>query len=194
MHLSLATLLFPLLIPIVRAATRTSPPAGSVVVDPSTTTSGQFKTLSSAVASLPNDGSAQTIFIFPGTYQEQVLIDRSGAVTVRYSIPKNNFVWSNLASQIYGYTTDTMDFTVNQVVITHNASLATSSSDDATGTLRIKSDNVRLYNLDIRNDFGVALTNGQAIALSEYGSKFGAYACRFFSYQVSKYENYPAFG
>ena len=87
-----------------------------------------------------------------------------------------------------------MDFTVNQVVITHNASLATSSSDDATGTLRIKSDNVRLYNLDIRNDFGVALTNGQAIALSEYGSKFGAYACRFFSYQVSKYENYPAFG
>ena len=77
-----------------------------------------------------------------------------------------------------------MDFRQNEVVITHNASLATSASDDATGTLRVKSDNVRLYNLDVRNDFGVAETNGQAIALSQYGSQFGAYACRFFSYQV----------
>lgn len=77
-----------------------------------------------------------------------------------------------------------MDFTANTVVIAHNASLATSTSDDTTGTLRVKSDNIRLYNLDVRNDFGVAQTNGQAIALSAYGSKFGAYACRFFSYQV----------
>ena len=69
-------------------------------------------------------------------------------------------------------------------MLAHNASLATSSSDDTTGTLRIKTDNVRLYNLDVRNDFGVAESNGQAIALSQYGSKFGAYACRFFSYQV----------
>ena len=78
-----------------------------------------------------------------------------------------------------------MDFTANQVVIAHSASLATgAASDDASGTLRVKSSNIRLYNLDIRNDFGVAQTNGQAIALSAYGSQFGAYACRFFSYQV----------
>lgn len=77
-----------------------------------------------------------------------------------------------------------MDFTANQVIIAHSGSLATSSSDDTTGTLRVKSSNIRLYNLDIRNDFGVAQTNGQAIALSAYGSMFGAYACRFFSYQV----------
>lgn len=78
-----------------------------------------------------------------------------------------------------------MDFSANQVVITHSASLGTAGSNDASGTLRIKSDNVALYNLDIRNDFGIAKTNGQAIAISQYGSKFGAYACRFFSYQVS---------
>ena len=86
--------------------------------------------------------------------------------------------------QILGYTTDTMDFNANTVVLVHNASLATSTSDDTTGTLRVKSDNIRLYNIDVRNDFGVAKTNGQAIALSAYGGKFGAYACRFFSYQV----------
>lgn len=77
-----------------------------------------------------------------------------------------------------------MDFNQNTVVLTHSASLQTSSSDDTTGTLRIHTDNVALYNIDVRNDFGVAKSNGQAIALSNYGSKFGAYACRFFSYQV----------
>ena len=78
-----------------------------------------------------------------------------------------------------------MDFTKNQVVITHSASLATSASDAATGTLQVHSNNVKLYNIDVRNDFGVAQSNGQALALSAYGSQFGAYACRFFSYQVS---------
>lgn len=77
-----------------------------------------------------------------------------------------------------------MDYSQNQAVLTHSASLATSASDDLTGTLRIHSNNVALYNIDVRNDFGVAATNGQAIALSNYGSNFGAYACRFFSYQV----------
>ncbi|KAL5518910.1 hypothetical protein ACEPAH_593 [Sanghuangporus vaninii] len=155
----------------VNAASRISPPDGAIVVNPTTTTSGQFKTLASAVSSLPNDSSFQSIFVFPGTYQEQVLIDRSGPVT------------------IYGYTTDIMDFAANQVVIVHSASLGTAGSDDASGTLRIKSDNVALYNIDIRNDFGVSQTNGQAIAISQYGSKFGAYACRFFSYQDTLYAN-----
>ena len=77
-----------------------------------------------------------------------------------------------------------MDFNANKVVITHSASVATSASDDATGTLRVHSNNVKLYNIDVRNDFGAAAKNGQALALSAYGSQFGAYACRFFSYQV----------
>lgn len=67
----------------------------------------------------------------------------------------------------------------------HNASLATgAASDDLTGTLRVLSNNVSLYNLDIRNDFGVASTNGQAIALSNQGNQVGVYACGLFSYQV----------
>lgn len=152
------------------AISRTSPPAGAVVVNPSPA-AGQFATLSSAVASLPNDNSAQVIFMFPGTYREQVLVSRPGPVT------------------IFGWTQDTMDFNANTVVLAHNASLATSTSDDTTGTLRIKTNDVRLYNLDIRNDFGVAQTNGQAIALSQYGNQFGAYACRFFSYQDTLYAN-----
>ena len=75
-----------------------------------------------------------------------------------------------------------MDFTKNVVVITHSASLGTAGSDDATGTLQVHSNNVRLYNLDVRNDFG---PGSQAIALSAYGSQFGCYACRLYGYQVS---------
>ncbi|EJD03927.1 carbohydrate esterase family 8 protein [Fomitiporia mediterranea MF3/22] len=144
------------------AASRTSPPSGAIVVNPSTSTSGQFKTVSSAIASLPNDATSQTIFIFPGTYKEQVLINRPGPVT------------------LLGYTTNTMDFSQNQAVITNSLSEAQTGSDDESGTLRIKSNNVALYNIDVRNDFGVG---SQAIAVSAYGSQFGAYACRFFSYQ-----------
>ncbi|KAI5124664.1 hypothetical protein M0805_004272 [Coniferiporia weirii] len=155
----------------VHAVSRTSPPSGSVVVRTSTTTSGEFTSVASAVSSLPDDGSSQSIFIYPGTYTEQVLIDRSGPVT------------------ILGYTTNTMDFSENQVVLTHSASLGTAGSDDLSGTLRVQSDNVALYNIDVRNDFGVSASNGQAIAISNYGSNFGAYACRFFSYQDTLYSN-----
>ncbi|PAV22414.1 carbohydrate esterase family 8 [Pyrrhoderma noxium] len=172
-HLLLYVLLVPSfgLILEVLGASRTSPPSGSIVVNPSTTTSGQYKTLSSAIASLPDDSSSRSIFLYPGTYNEQVYIDQSGPV------------------KIYGYTTDTSSYANNQVIIAHSASPATADSDDATGTLRVHSDNVALYNIDIRNDFGVTRTDGQAVALSQYGSKFGAYACRFLSYQDTLYAN-----
>ncbi|KAH8120359.1 pectin lyase fold/virulence factor [Phellopilus nigrolimitatus] len=153
------------LVLLVHAASRTSPPPGAIVIRAGTTSPGEFTSITSGIASLPNDSSSQSIFIYPGTYTEQVLIDRSGEVT------------------IYGYTDDVMNFAENQAVLTHSASLGTAGSDDASGTLRIMSDNVALYNIDVRNDFGVSKSNGQAIALSNYGSSFGAYACRFYSYQ-----------
>ena len=86
-HLLLCVLLVPSfgLILEVLGASRTSPPSGSIVVNPSTTTSGQYKTLSSAIASLPDDSSSRSIFLYPGTYNEQVYIDRSGPVTVRFN-------------------------------------------------------------------------------------------------------------
>ena len=78
-----ATLLSTFLISVF-ATSRTSPPSGAIVVNPSTTTSGQFKTLSSAIASL-DDTSTKSIFIYPGTYNEQVLVDRSGPLTVSFT-------------------------------------------------------------------------------------------------------------
>jgi len=72
------------LLEVACAASRTSPPAGAKVVRAGTTNSGEFRTVSDAVASLPSDSSSQAIFIYPGTYTEQVFISRSGPLTVRF--------------------------------------------------------------------------------------------------------------
>jgi hypothetical protein len=88
---------------LVKRASRTTPPAGAIVVRASGATSGQFTTIQvcsvldsrrvnrftdilsyqAAVNSLPNDSSSRTIFIYPGTYNEVVKISRSGPLTVR---------------------------------------------------------------------------------------------------------------
>jgi pectinesterase len=69
---------------VVLAASRTSPPTGAIVVRAGTSSSGEFSTVSAAVNSLPNDSSSQAIFIYPGTYSEQVYITRSGPLTVSW--------------------------------------------------------------------------------------------------------------
>ena len=66
------------------ATSRTNPPEGSLVVKLNNTEPGEFANLTAAVAALPDDGSSQTIFIYPGRYEEQVIINASGPVTVSW--------------------------------------------------------------------------------------------------------------
>ncbi|KAF9464003.1 pectin lyase fold/virulence factor [Collybia nuda] len=152
--------------PLEKRAVRTSPPSGSVVVRGSGTQSGEFSTLQAAVNSLPNDSSARTIFIYPGTYSEQVSITRSGKLT------------------IYGSTTDTTSYKSNSVTITHALSAGQAGNDDLTGTLRVHKDNFALYNVNVKNTFGPHTSSGgQALALSAYGTNHGYYGVGFYGYQ-----------
>jgi pectin methylesterase-like acyl-CoA thioesterase len=64
------------------AASRTTPPSGGIVVRAGTTASGEFKTLTAALQSLPDDSSSRSRFIYPGEYNEQIHITRSGPLTV----------------------------------------------------------------------------------------------------------------
>ncbi|GLB38743.1 hypothetical protein LshimejAT787_0506080 [Lyophyllum shimeji] len=152
----------------VLAASRTSPPSGAIVVRAGTTTSGEFKTVASAVASLPNDSSSRSIFIYPATYSEQVYITRTGALT------------------IYGYTTDTLSYSANQVTIQAGVPASQAGSDDASGTLRIHKNDFKMYNVNVKNTYG---PGSQAIDLSQYGSRVGFYACGFYGYQDTLYAN-----
>ncbi|KAJ6582996.1 pectinesterase [Mycena vulgaris] len=160
--------LFLYLIHYALAASRTTPPSGAIIVRKGTTTPGEFATLTAALNSLPNDSSSRSIFMFPGTYAEQVDITRSGPLT------------------IYGYTTDTTTYTGNQAILTAGVSASTAGSDDASGTLRIHKNDFKMYNVHVKNTFGVG---SQAIAISQYGSRVGLYACGFFGSQDTLYAN-----
>ncbi|KAF9269414.1 pectinesterase [Marasmius fiardii PR-910] len=149
------------------AASRTSPPSGAVVVRAGTTTSGEFASVQAAVDLLPTDGSTRSIFIYPGTYTEKVYITRNGALT------------------IYGYTTDTSTYTQNQATIIFNTGADQASSNDETGTLRIHTDDFKMYNVNVEN----TRTGIQAGALSQYGSRVGFYGCSFYGYQDTLYAN-----
>ncbi|KAK0186324.1 pectin lyase fold/virulence factor [Armillaria mellea] len=151
--------------PTVKRDSRTSAPSGAVVVRGSGTKSGEYSTIQAAVDSLPDDGTEQVIFIYAGTYSEQVYIDRDGQTT------------------IMGQTSDTSSYTGNTVTITHSNSLGTAGTDDLTGTLRVHKDDFALYNVNVKNTFGQASTNGQALALSAYGTNQGYYGVGFYSYQ-----------
>jgi len=117
---------------------------------------------------LPNDKTSRSIFIFPGTYTEQVYVTRTGPLT------------------IYGYTNDTNSYEANEVTLQAGIPASTAGSDDASGTLRIHKDNFSMYNVNVKNTFGIG---SQAIAISQYGNRVGLYACGFYGYQDTLYAN-----
>ncbi|KAL9090869.1 MAG: hypothetical protein Q9165_005077 [Trypethelium subeluteriae] len=149
---------------LVSATSRTSPPAGALVVN-TNASSGQYKTISAAVKALStSSAAAQSIFIYPGTYAEQVAIPAlKGLLT------------------IYGSTTDTSSYTSNSVTITNGASQASGLTDDGTGTLRAEtSAGFKLYNVNLANSYG---SGSQALALSSNAGNQGFYGCKFTGYQ-----------
>ncbi|KAF1998113.1 carbohydrate esterase family 8 protein [Amniculicola lignicola CBS 123094] len=145
------------------AASRTSPPTGCLVVS-TTATSGQYKTVSSAVAKLSTSSTtAQCIFIYQGTYSEQVYVPVL-----------------NSALTIYGYTADTSGYAGNKVTITQGLSQDDVASNDLTATLRAWSPNFKVYNINLVNTRG---SGSQALAVSAQADKQGYYGCQFTGFQ-----------
>ncbi|WYZ41775.1 hypothetical protein EsH8_V_000670 [Colletotrichum jinshuiense] len=144
-------------------AARTSPPSGALVVAKS---GGKYTSIQKAVDAAK---SGSVIFIQPGTYNEQVLIPASvGALT------------------IYGYTANDQDYSKNQVTITNSLGADKAGSNDASGTLRAKNDNLKVYNINIVNSRGKGV---QAIALSAYGNQQGYYGIQAKGYQDTVLSN-----
>ncbi|KAJ6484431.1 carbohydrate esterase family 8 protein [Mycena vitilis] len=159
----LTATLFALLAFCVGARTQTSrtiPPDGAVVVKASGALTGEFNTIQAAVTSLPAGGSAQVVFIHPGTYFEQVHITR----------PTGNLT-------IMGSTLDIQSHTANCVRLSFNLSQGQVGGGDLPATLRIDTSNFALYNIDVVNTFGPhTASGGQALAMAGYGTNLGFYA------------------
>ncbi|KAK4547373.1 hypothetical protein LTR36_001029 [Oleoguttula mirabilis] len=145
------------------ATSRTSAPSGALTVG----SSGTYSTIQKAVNALSaTSTSSQSIFIEAGTYSEQVYIKAlKGPLT------------------IYGYTTDTSSYADNKVTITADKALADESTDDETATLRVWTTNFKMYNVNVKNTYGSATSNGQALALSASATGQGYYGCGFYGFQ-----------
>lgn len=146
---------------------RTSPSAGAVVVDATGATAGSFLTIQEGVHALSlTSTTPQNLFIYSGTYKEQVYIPA---------------LKSNLTVQ--GYTLDGSSYVGNTATITYNLALLNTTSDDLTATVRQWNPNTKFYNLNIANTFGHVKTNGQNLALSAHTGNQGYYGMQLWGYQ-----------
>jgi hypothetical protein len=121
----------------------TSPPFGACIVS-KTAINGQttYPTIAGCINSLPSTSALATIFIYPGTYDEQPTFNRSGATILQ------------------GYADTPSSYSSNQVTITNSFGVDTqtdeSNSDSATFYSRGK--NVKFYNLSLIVSYNLVLS------------------------------------
>ncbi|KAI6791437.1 pectin lyase-like protein [Hortaea werneckii] len=122
----------------------TSPPPGALVVGKT------YARIQDAVDVLNTTSAAeQIIFIEAGTYHEQIDIPAlSGPLMV------------------YGYSESASGYAGNQVILIYSDALANEDNDYATATLRVRTSDFKMYNVDVKNTYGQADTDGQALAIS----------------------------
>ncbi|CUA76558.1 putative pectinesterase A [Rhizoctonia solani] len=132
-----------------------SPPSGSITVGPG----GTYSTLSSAL----QDTSSNVYFVYATSIKERVVITRPNIT-------------------IYGQTSDESTYSQNQATIYNNIPASTAGSNEGSATVSIhgSAKDVKIYNLNIANTYGVG---SQAIALAINGTRFGAYGVNLTGYQ-----------
>ncbi|KAI9727875.1 MAG: hypothetical protein M1834_007921 [Cirrosporium novae-zelandiae] len=151
---------------LIKRTGRTSNPDNCLVVRGSSTGTGEYSSLGDAVDSLGSSTDDACIFIYSGTYTEQVIIDYGGNLT------------------LYGYTSDTSSYKKNVVTFTHSETSSAAGSLDASSTVQFKGDYVKVYNINFENSYG---SGSQAVAVTANGDYQGYYGCSFSGYQDTLY-------
>jgi len=153
----------------------TVPPQFAVTVSIEGEVNGSYSNVTAALASLPNDSTNQTIFIYPGSYNEQLpSINRQGAV---------RFIGSTDGNPGQSYKD-------NKVTISFSRGLSVSPlpaghNDAETAVVSTASSRISFYNINMVNTDN--LDGSQAsyvtLAASIYGNDIGFYACSFNGWQ-----------
>ncbi|KAF2629275.1 carbohydrate esterase family 8 protein [Macroventuria anomochaeta] len=151
------------------------PPVGAIVVSVDGSHNATFTNVTAALTSLPKDATNQTIFLYPGSYNEQVpSINRPGAV------------------RIIGYTTGNpgQSYKDNTVTITFSRGLSVSPlpaghSDAETATVQTASSRISFYNIAMINTDNLdgAEASYVTLAASIYGNDIAFYGCSFDGWQ-----------
>jgi pectin methylesterase-like acyl-CoA thioesterase len=153
----------------------TVPPVGAIIVSVDGGHNAPFTNLTAALASLPKDATNQTIFLYPGSYNEQVpTINRPGAV------------------RVIGYTSGNpgQSYKDNTVTITFSRGLSVSPlpaghSDAETATVQTASSRISFYNIAMINTDNLDGSEASYVTLaaSIYGNDIAFYACSFDGWQ-----------
>ncbi|SPJ72004.1 related to pectinesterase [Fusarium torulosum] len=154
----------------------TTPPKNAVLVSVGGEKPDSYSSLTNALKSLPKDSTPQVIFIYPGSYEEQVpSINRPGPVT------------------IIGYTESDpgKTYSSNQVTITQAKGLSVAGTIPAgrnnadTATIATASSKIAIYNVKFINTENLdgATPSYVTLAASVYGDKIGFYGCSFDGWQ-----------
>ncbi|KAE8964920.1 hypothetical protein PR002_g28837 [Phytophthora rubi] len=103
---------------------RTQPPRGAIIVDVTGGHPGSFKTVAEGVAHLPNTTAEHTLFVFPGIYEEQVMVPKlNGPLVVQgYTCNTESYadnqdtLYANTGRQLYAksYISGAVDFIFGQ--------------------------------------------------------------------------------
>ncbi|KAI5271854.1 pectin lyase-like protein [Aureobasidium subglaciale] len=146
----------------------TPTPSATLIVSQNGTAC-QYNNISAAIAALPNDSKPYTIYIKPGTYNEQISITRNGKVT------------------LLGETSFKNDYSQNQVRIQFSSGRLTSAGqNEQTPVINSKKTNdnsgLALYNIDFINSYPQT-ANTAALAADFYGNNMAAYGCSFIGFQ-----------
>lgn len=153
---------------VVASATSAAATSTSTFVVSQNATTGQYRNITAAIAALPSDGKAYTIYILAGTYTEQISITRSGKVTLR------------------GETSFENDYTQNLVTIEFsNGELTSAGKDESTPVINAKKTDgtgLALYNINFQNTYPQT-SNTAALAADFYGTNMAAYGCSFIGFQ-----------
>lgn len=153
----------------------TVPPLSAVIVSKDGSNNAAYTNITAALASLPQDKTNQTIFIYPGTYNEQIpSVNRPGAV------------------RIIGYTTGNpgQAYKDNQVTISFARGLSVSPlpvghSNAETAVFATASSRISMYNVNMINTDNLDGTEPSYVTLagSIYGNDIAFYACSFDGWQ-----------
>lgn len=151
------------------------PPANAIVVSVDGSHNASFTNLTAALASLPNDNTNQTIFLYAGSYNEQVpTINRPGAVRIIGYIAGNS-------GQSYKDNTVTVTFSRGLSV----SPLPAGHSDAETATVQTVSSRISFYNIAMINTDNLdgAQASYVTLAASIYGNDIAFYGCSFDGWQ-----------
>ncbi|KAH9469733.1 hypothetical protein Pst134EA_007012 [Puccinia striiformis f. sp. tritici] len=141
-----------------------TPQSGALIVRQANPGNGEYATIAGAVSALKGLTGPQTIFVYPGTYSEQLRINYPDSLSLQ------------------GYSANPASAERNEVTVRVAIGAAQAGSNAKSAAIWAQSTGIHISNFNVINSFGTG-TDTQALALASTGQKQVFKYCTFSSFQ-----------